>query len=412
VSGVQNGIHGVVSIVAGQVQFVATPGYIGEASFDYLSDDGHGGQTWATAFVEVKPPPNLYPTIDVYAGSHHSHWFGGSAYYNPIELWQSFGYVIHDESPGSVVMGITPTDSGYLTSAPSGGGFEYYKYDSWGADGLQMYFDIHLTDQNGVSNTAHVALGCDGDTWNSLIVTHDHTGLFASPVLIDLMGDGFAYQAADVSTVRFDVNADGSADQIAWVGQDDGVLVWDKDANGQISDASEFSFQSLKAGAHTDLEGLQALDSNHNGTLDAGDTAWTQFGVWQDKNGNGNTDATEFKTLDQLGFASIHLQSNGQMHEATAVGGDVVVMGEAAFTRTDGSTGAVADAMLAYVPTQPGAQPNAEINRMALLFNQMVNTAGADSAEPLGFVPVEPDMGAHYAPLLAAQNDHQLLQTA
>jgi hypothetical protein len=287
VSAVQNSAHGVVSIVAGQVQFVATPGYIGAASFDYLSDDGHGGQTWATAFVEVKPPPNLYPTIDVYAGSHSSVWYGNSAYYNPIELWQNFSYAIHDESPGSVAMGITPTDSGNVTSAPSGGGFQYHKYDSWGADGLQMYFDIHLTDQNGISNTAHVALGCDGDTWNSLTVTHDHTGLFASPVLIDLMGDGFTYQATDISTVRFDVNADGSADQIAWVGQDDGVLVWDKDANGQISDASEFSFQSLKAGAHTDLEGLQALDSNHNGTLDAGDTAWGQFGVWQDKNGNG-----------------------------------------------------------------------------------------------------------------------------
>jgi hypothetical protein len=384
-----------------------------------LADDGQGGQTWATAFVDVRPPPNVYPTINVFGAHGYAMWYGGSAYYNPVEIWQNFTYQINDESPGSVSMQIIAQDSGDLVNSPvffsgwntrpnytvytgdaiqngplQNNSFQYHKYDGWGADGVQMSFDIRLTDQHGVVNVASVYVGIEPAIGiNSLSVTHAHTGNYVAPVLIDLMNDGFSYQAANVSAVRYDVNGDGAADQIAWVGHDDGVLVWDKDHNGQVSDASEFSFASLKAGAKTDLEGLQALDTNHNGLLDAGDAAWAEFGVWQDKNGDGKSDGQdnvgEFQTLDQLGFASINLHSNAQMRDATS---DVTVMGDAAYTRTDGSTGALADAMLAYVP----AAESADINRMALLFNQMVNTASTDYVEPLGFVPLQAD-SAHSA---------------
>jgi hypothetical protein len=79
-------------------------------------------------------------------------------------------------------------------------------------------------------------------------------------------------------------------------------------------------------------------------------------------------------------------------------------MGNATFTRTDGSTGIVADAMLAFLPGQPSnsnqvpapvqpavpqAATDAEINRQAALFNQFCNAETAADTVALGFIPVD-----------------------
>jgi len=92
-------------------------------------------------------------------------------------------------------------------------------------------------------------------------------------------------------------------------------------------------------GAQTDLEGLQHFDTNQNNHLDKGDAAWSQFGVWQDKNMDGVTDEGEFLTLDDAGIADIGLASDGdQRLEAGNT-----VYGESTYTREDGTTGIVGD---------------------------------------------------------------------
>lgn len=42
--------------------------------------------------------------------------------------------------------------------------------------------------------------------------------------------------------------------------------------------------------------------------------------------------------------------------------------------------------------------------RVALLFNQMVNTADPEAHAPLGFVPIAPDTQWHDIALMAEQN--------
>lgn len=275
---------------------------------------------------------------------------------------------------------------------------------------------------------------------------------------MDLNGDGVHFTSIQNSNVSIDVTHDGINDKMAWAGNDDGVLVWDKDRNHQITDASEFGFQTLKAGAQTDLEGLQALDTNDNGLLDAGDAKFGEFAVWQDANGNGVTDAGEFKTLTELGIANINLHSDGQVRDAgtlLANSGsgetDATVMGNAAFTRIDGSTGVVADTMLAYeaghaaptitntavvdtsvhtlvsapqpvevsanatpqvVDTSAADAQTAEIIRQALLFNQVCNTAVAIDSAPLGFVPIQPDVQLHDILVTPQDGSHQFMQSA
>ena len=282
---------------------------------------------------------------------------------------------------------------------------------SFRVDGWYLTFESswQLVDAKGLSNIWHYNItGSEGgrDNWTLTVTsTHDHYGYYYPPLVMDLNGDGIHFTSIQNSNVSIDVNSEGVKYKMAWAGNDDGVLVWDKDHNKQISEASEFGFQRLKADAQTDLEGLQALDTNHNGLLDAGDEKFAEFAVWQDANGNGVTDEGEFLTLQERGIASIQLHSDGQVRDAgTPLPGsttgetDATVMGNAIFTRTDGSTGTVADAMLAYEPGQASAPSKdteteaasaAELARQAALFNQLCNTDLAVQAEPLGFVPIE-----------------------
>ncbi|WZB61814.1 hypothetical protein WJ970_33540 [Achromobacter xylosoxidans] len=41
------------------------------------------------------------------------------------------------------------------------------------------------------------------------------------------------------SGIFFDHDGDGFAEETGWVGKDDGLLVWDRNGNGQIDDGSE-----------------------------------------------------------------------------------------------------------------------------------------------------------------------------
>jgi hypothetical protein len=128
-----------------------------------------------------------------------------------------------------------------------------------------------------------------------------------------------------------------------------------------------------------------------------------------------------------MGIASIHLQSDGQVRDAGALlvsssgETDATVMGNAVFTRTDGSTGVVADTMLAYEAghaTTPATVSSttdlhdAEIMRQALLFNQTCNTAVRMDSTPLGFVPITPDAQLHDMLVPTEGSSHQLMQPA
>ena len=95
----------------------------------------------------------------------------------------------------------------------------------------------------------------------------------------------------------------------------------------------------------SDLDGLAVYDTNHDGQLSAGDEQFGEFGVWQDADGDGVLDLGEFETLTEEGIASISLTSDG--HGYTAAGGDVTVVGTGSYTRADGSTGVLADAVFA-----------------------------------------------------------------
>ncbi|MEP3051002.1 MAG: DUF5801 repeats-in-toxin domain-containing protein [Erythrobacter sp.] len=159
------------------------------------------------------------------------------------------------------------------------------------------------------------------------------------PVVLDLDGDGVEFVGLDAG-VTIDLDGDGTREATAFAGADDAILAFDANGDGTVTDASEFVFGD---DVTTDLEAVAArFDDNGDGVLDASDSAFAQFGIWQDANLNGIADEGEFTSLEDAGITSIGLISDGV--QTNAADGDVEVFGTSVFTKADGTTGAVADA--------------------------------------------------------------------
>ncbi|MBK9003019.1 MAG: hypothetical protein IPM41_03890 [Sphingomonadales bacterium] len=164
----------------------------------------------------------------------------------------------------------------------------------------------------------------------------------APPVVLDLDGDGVEF-VSSAAGARFDYDGDGTAELTAWAGADDGLLVLDRNGDGKITDRAELVFAK---GVLTDLQGLAAdHDSNGDGQLDAADSEFARFGVWQDADSDGVTDPGEYRTLAEAGIVRIGLVSDGKSY--LAANGEVTVKGEALYIRADGTSGKLADATFA-----------------------------------------------------------------
>nr|WP_315490383.1 tandem-95 repeat protein [uncultured Rhodoferax sp.] len=418
VSGVRNASNGTVSIVGGAVVFTPTLNFNGTASFQYQVDDQHGGQTWATAYISVAPPPNLYPSINV---TYFNFYPTGTT---PAGAWDigELNWTIADDGNTGLVS-VTYLSGSYHVFGNAGGNVSGLPWNDFQTTQTSWYVNVPRThavdafattwrvvDDRGLENTWHFNYTV-GSGFQSYMA---FTG-YAPPVVLGLNGNSPGYIETQYSNVRYDLNGDGIADQVAWAAPGSGVLGIDLNGDHQISNASEFAFTQYVPGAKTDLEGLRAFDSNHNGLLDAGDAQWAKFGVWEDKNSDGQTQAGEYLTLDTLGIAHISLNGHAPTHpqEKPADGHltGVAVVGESTFMRTDGSTGQVDDAMLAF---QPAPQSEAaDLMRMALLFNQYSNTAMDGGSAPLGYVPLQAETPWQEAALTAPQHAmHEVLQSA
>jgi hypothetical protein len=103
-----------------------------------------------------------------------------------------------------------------------------------------------------------------------------------------------------------------------------------------------FSERTGWVGAGSGLGDLAQFDLNADGNIDAGDAVFSKLRVWQDANSDSVTDAGELQSLSELGIASISL--NGQaVNGVTPQGTEIRTY--STFTRTDGTTSGVYDAV-------------------------------------------------------------------
>ena len=143
------------------------------------------------------------------------------------------------------------------------------------------------------------------------------------PVLLDLDGDGIEIDLS--RQAAFDMDGDGYLERTPWASADDGFLVIDLDADGEISStggdgvidrADELVFSRWGTPGMTDLQALaeardadgnRVFDTDGDGALTSADAVWGSMKVFQDLDGDGSVDAGELRTLEDWGITRINL---------------------------------------------------------------------------------------------------------
>jgi hypothetical protein len=123
---------------------------------------------------------------------------------------------------------------------------------------------------------------------------------FASPLVLDLDGDGLELTLLGTEAAYFDHDEDGFAERTAWVLPDDGLLARDLDGDGEITQAAELFgatgievFGAIEPDAANGFAKLAELDFAGDQVIDASDPGFANLRVWRDENGDGIGQALE-----------------------------------------------------------------------------------------------------------------------
>ena len=132
---------------------------------------------------------------------------------------------------------------------------------------------------------------------------------YTSPLILDLLGNGLRFTSVE-NGVRFDLDADGIAEQIAWTDFqkefDDAFLWYDKNNDGKILNGKElFGDQN---GAKNGFYELAKYDKNKDNVINKDDAIYEKLKLWVDFNKNAQINDGEIKTLSEAGVIEIPLE--------------------------------------------------------------------------------------------------------
>ncbi|HEC13410.1 MAG TPA: hypothetical protein ENI80_09230 [Acidiferrobacteraceae bacterium] len=152
------------------------------------------------------------------------------------------------------------------------------------ADGREISIDLELTMSRRFASQMSINI--------------DAGAALKDPLVINFNGT-----AAQLTQTKFsfDIDADGSDDQIAFVGPNSGLLALDRNGDGTVNDGREL-FGALSGDGFADLA---AYDDDGNGFIDEADGIYQQLRVWT-KDAEGHD---QLLTLGEANVGAIYLQS-------------------------------------------------------------------------------------------------------
>jgi hypothetical protein len=162
----------------------------------------------------------------------------------------------------------------------------------------------------------------------------------SDPLIIDLDGDGIETIGLSDSRAYFDVDGDLFREKTGWLKGDDGFLVLDGNKNGRVDDISELFGNADQLG----YAELAAYDSNGDGKISVADLIWSELQVWQDRDGDGESDAGELSSLTALGIRELSLGAT-PLNATTPQGTELLSYGSVSFA--DGRVSTMYEAIFA-----------------------------------------------------------------
>jgi hypothetical protein len=138
-----------------------------------------------------------------------------------------------------------------------------------------------------------------------------------SPIVI-ATGKGQRYKLSSAAEgVTFDVDADGTPEQVSWTLANDDVafLAIDRNGNGAIDDGAELFGNHTLAGARNGFEALQNMNMALNGgvrsgRIDSTEPLYSKLLLWTDRNHNGVSEPSELRPFSDLFSAIIPAWTN------------------------------------------------------------------------------------------------------
>lgn len=226
-----------------------------------------------------------------------------------------------------------------------GGVFVLAYSDVEGKNLVSLYYDSDADDKGGarlvaVFNNYSDVTANDGPRF---MVNYASISSIVDPIVVDLDHNGYSFSSVE-NGIHFDINADGSADQVAWNTSNDGILAYDVNGDGKIDSGSEIFTPDFNGGKFASgAAALASLDSNGDGIIDADDEAFSKLLIWQDANGDGVGEAGELSHLADHGISGIGASTTAP--SVDTIDGQAIA-GEGTVYYADGSTGSYVEVNL------------------------------------------------------------------
>ena len=143
-------------------------------------------------------------------------------------------------------------------------------------DGQQISVDVNMYMSRQYSSYTQVSMEFDSKLCDPLVINYA----------------GSAASLTD-ETYEFDLDFDGTMDQISFAGEGSGFLALDKNGDGKVNDGSELFGPQTGSG----FAELRAYDQDGNGWIDENDDVYSKLSVWS-KDADGNDVMYSLKEAD------------------------------------------------------------------------------------------------------------------